>query len=184
MQTYKRILTELEEAELAQWLKDMNLGRNGRDNDQIDAKVHEILQSRLFTNARGGRKCIKLSDAAQKVAKGQPLSPKWFTKFFARHQQLLEPKVQQQVNSAMPNGRLSPLPALRRPEEGQVPQSRMQSQGGILRSNISSARCLVSSLVREAIPGSHQLAQTPTTTPTMRSVGCVTHDSHDTQTPA
>ena len=98
----KRILTELEEAELAQWLKDMNLGRNGQDNDQIDAKVHEILQSRLFTNARGGRKCIKLSNAAQKVAKGQPLSPKWFTEFFARHQQLLESKVQQQVNSAMP----------------------------------------------------------------------------------
>jgi len=31
----KRILTELEEAELAQWLKDMNLGRNGQDNDQV-----------------------------------------------------------------------------------------------------------------------------------------------------
>ena len=34
----KRILTELEEAELALWLKDMNLGRNGQDNDQIDAR--------------------------------------------------------------------------------------------------------------------------------------------------
>ena len=88
-----RILTDVEEGELVDFLIASNLGRNGQTFADIGVKVHEILLVRRAQNRRGGRKFIPFSNAAEKIIKGDFPSQSFFTFFLARHAEKLQMKV-------------------------------------------------------------------------------------------
>ena len=89
----KRVLTDLEESDLVEYLVQSNLGMDGKNMSEIGLKVHEILLVRRAQNRRGGRAHVPFTNAAAKVLAGGFPSKKWFTHFFSRHARKLSKKV-------------------------------------------------------------------------------------------
>ena len=94
---HQRILTNVEEGQLVDYLIASNLGRDGQTFTEIGVKVHEILLVRRAQNRRGGRKFIPFNSSAEKIIKGDFPSQAFFTFFLARHAQKLQMKVKQNV---------------------------------------------------------------------------------------
>ena len=94
----KRILTMLEEVQLAKWLKEENKAIKGKTRDEQREKIQEVLKLRKKANRLGGRKKPPpLSTVALNVLADQGATlpaDSWFVRFFATHEDIVVEKKQ------------------------------------------------------------------------------------------
>lgn len=94
-----RILTDLEETDLVDFLVLSNLGRDGKNVEEIGVLVQSILKVRRAQNRRGGRAFVPFSGPALKIVMGDMPSQSFYRGFFARHHEALSKKVNQPVEA-------------------------------------------------------------------------------------
>jgi hypothetical protein len=92
----KRILTMLEEVQLARWLKKENKAIKGKTRDEQREKIQEFLKLRKKANWKGGRKKPPPLSTLAKTVLGDSNLPcdRWFVRFFATHEDIVVEKKQ------------------------------------------------------------------------------------------
>ena len=94
----KRILTLLEEVQLAQWLKKENKAIKGKTRDEQRDKIREFLELRKKANWKGGRKkpppLSTIAIAKTVLADSNLPCDRWFRRFFATHEDIVVEKKQ------------------------------------------------------------------------------------------
>ena len=94
-----RLLTDVEERQLAEWCRDHDEHGEGiKTRTEVCEKIQEILKLRRRANRRGGRKHAKLGRAASNVVFHARVSDQWFLGFYARHGDIIKDRTPQEVD--------------------------------------------------------------------------------------